>query len=559
MALKKSVTFSESHNASTGISLAGYLGANWGQNWSQATTYTSKGLADWNGDGIIDFNYPNAVRLGGLDETIKFRSDCHVALGNVCLLRPGVREAVNYTFGSNTQVSGRFADMLMRALGVEPTGPLIAAALSSQSYGISTQGAHSATLSNRIDINGDGLPDLVASAIGDDLTSLKRGEPIPDDLDTHIVAQLNLGYDLGKFTSFGVLEDYKPEGTGLATAVKLGPERTWLPDFLLKAALAEADTLKIGETFGVSGGYSAGIVGGGASFSYNDSVSTSQTARLIADVNGDGLADIIAKAPGNDRIDLWLNTGRFFGLASETSDNTSLFQAFSGPEGMASEDWIEGKGPRLAKAFVLFSQVDAILEDVGVNLPFQPSGDLDLAGSLDSLIEGSSKSETWSGSANVTVFFVNVSASYAHSKSDRAQQLLLQDVDGDGLPDRILRSEEEDDGAIQVQRNLMGGGNLLKTIHRPLGGRIELKYERHTPSEADPNTRWLVTNVVISNDDSNPAVHDREFTSRFYSRMATKNHITTASSENSMVLEEWLKSVVMESSQSPITITATIG
>ncbi|WP_306766984.1 toxin TcdB middle/N-terminal domain-containing protein, partial [Olavius algarvensis spirochete endosymbiont] len=72
--------------------------------------------------------------------------------------------------------------------------------------------------------------------------------------------------------------------------------------------------------------------------------------------------------------------------------------------------------------------------------------------------------------------------------------VLMRDLTGDGLPDHILKTTFSND--IKLKRNIMGKVGLLKNIHTPLGGRIELSYEASSLSVADPRFRWNLESVT---------------------------------------------------------------
>jgi YD repeat-containing protein len=116
-----------------------------------------------------------------------------------------------------------------------------------------------------------------------------------------------------------------------------------------------------------------------------------------------------------------------------------------------------------------------------------------------------SRNVSYSGQIEATVWGVDATTSYAYSNGSNASEIGLYDANGDGLPDRVLRSGDENPTGLQVQANLFGGANLLKTVNRPLGGTIELQYQKNTPSEDDPHTRWLLTSTVVRNRDGYPA------------------------------------------------------
>ena len=119
-----------------------------------------------------------------------------------------------------------------------------------------------------------------------------------------------------------------------------------------------------------------------------------------------------------------------------------------------------------------------------------------------------SVSTTYGGRVEVKVFFGlfgDYSFSYHYTSGRSGLEMGMYDMDGDGLPDRVLRTGGESNAAIQIQRNQFGGANLLKIVHRPIGGYISLSYKKQsTPSEEDPHARWLLTSYVLEHESQFP-------------------------------------------------------
>ncbi len=79
--------------------------------------------------------------------------------------------------------------------------------------------------------------------------------------------------------------------------------------------------------------------------------------------------------------------------------------------------------------------------------------------------------------------------------------LKFTDIDGDGLPDHVLKLPGE--GKIRVKSNIMGMVGLLKTIHlaqaEPTirrGARYELGYVRAGNTVPMPQNRWVLGSVT---------------------------------------------------------------
>jgi RHS repeat-associated protein len=81
----------------------------------------------------------------------------------------------------------------------------------------------------------------------------------------------------------------------------------------------------------------------------------------------------------------------------------------------------------------------------------------------------------------------------------------LVDIDGDGLPDSVTSS---DDSALHVSRNRTGRTNMLKTIRRPLGARVDLDYERDGNTVDQPFSVWTLNKVTVFDGHAGDGVDD---------------------------------------------------
>lgn len=73
-------------------------------------------------------------------------------------------------------------------------------------------------------------------------------------------------------------------------------------------------------------------------------------------------------------------------------------------------------------------------------------------------------------------------------------ELALRDVNGDGNVD-YLKSTSDDE--LVVSENRTGRTNLLKTVSRPLDATIKLDYTRSGNTQAHPDSRWVMSKVVV--------------------------------------------------------------
>jgi RHS repeat-associated protein len=209
--------------------------------------------------------------------------------------------------------------------------------------------------------------------------------------------------------------------------------------------------------------------------------SIAQTQVQLVDLTGDGLPDYVRKGPGDGGVlRVMVNTGA--GFLPEQDWHmpgwpAGVTQPFLSREGL----W--------GGAFGLFEaatrgipRIDAV-EATG---SWSPQG-----------------STGWSVGGTVSAGIVSISGSYGEEESDRVSglQLGMLDIDGDGLADHVLKAEERDDGTTNVKvharMNRLGKANLLTRVNRPLRGKIDLFYARAGNTVAMPETRWVLSEVVV--------------------------------------------------------------
>ncbi|MFF9851012.1 SpvB/TcaC N-terminal domain-containing protein [Streptomyces litmocidini] len=164
---------------------------------------------------------------------------------------------------------------------------------------------------------------------------------------------------------------------------------------------------------------------------------TSYTNASMMDVNGDGLTDRVFK-DGADAIKVAVNTGTGFTAPAP-------FRG-SFPEIAVDKNASLGAG-------VYFT--------VGLPTP-----------------------------VGVFVFNPGASASTGISRAET----ILRDVNGDGLADHV-RSTRDDE--MLVAANKTGRTNLLRSVSRPMGARIDLDYTRTGNTQAMPESRWVLSRTTV--------------------------------------------------------------
>ncbi|MBC6448672.1 SpvB/TcaC N-terminal domain-containing protein [Actinokineospora xionganensis] len=73
-------------------------------------------------------------------------------------------------------------------------------------------------------------------------------------------------------------------------------------------------------------------------------------------------------------------------------------------------------------------------------------------------------------------------------------EVSLQDINGDGLADHVRSTR---DNQLTVATNNTGRTNLLRSVSRPLGARIDLDYTRTGNTTDMPDSQWAMTRVAV--------------------------------------------------------------
>src|SRR5205085_1827944 len=290
----------------------------------------------------------------------------------------------------------------------------------------------SQTTSDLIDVNGDGLPDRVSMDPGS----------------STVTVQLNLGYRFGA-----------PERWTLP-ALSASGHCTDIIDYVSSqlGALSGLDTpnsLSFTRSSALQGGVAIGPFGGGAS------TTLSRTEVELADINGDGLPDRVFKDERDGFFRVQLNLG----------DHWDSEQRWYVPKWSASI----GDGYNLG-----FQCLDAI----------SFSGHVEVDGSV-----GVPLCIPLVPPTPVVGLQIEISAQ-GFGSLNSGLQLFLEDIDGDGLPDHVLK--KGGDPNVYVKRNQAGRVNLLSAMHRPLGSTIQISYQRRGNRPDMPFSQWVLSDVSVA-------------------------------------------------------------
>ena len=201
----------------------------------------------------------------------------------------------------------------------------------------------------------------------------------------------------------------------------------------------DGETLNTGVNMGFN--VKSYSIGGGL----NLATGRSRTDETYADVNGDGLPDkvIADKAVAGNPLRVRLNTGA--GFAAETD--------WPGGHGKVAEDkHITLGGGAYFTYCIPLPPVDPVQK-----LCFNPG--------------------------------VNFSTSMGRP------EFAFRDIDGDGYADHLYSDK---DSELRVAPNPIGRTNLLKSVARPLGARIDIEYARDGNTYEQPQSRWVMKKVAVN-------------------------------------------------------------
>ncbi|MFL6201629.1 MAG: toxin TcdB middle/N-terminal domain-containing protein [Thermoanaerobaculia bacterium] len=375
------------------------VAAGLGLSLSAGTTDAQLDLLDVNGDGYADQVSGDGVRFSN-------GRDGFGPLEEIPNLGGAVREVSDATVGTTVGLGVNFVKKNGRgqSQAVLNTLPSVGSTISLAQ-----------TETDLLDVNGDGLPDRIEMAPGSSSARVR----------------LNLGYRFGD-----------PEAWDLPGWDGAGSSRCQdVVDYVASevagalSALDTLDALSFTRSSAAHAGVAIGPFGGGV-------VTTlARTLVELADVNGDGLLDRVAKEHGDPWFRVQLNRGDGWGpeerwnapdwsLQPGSGYNPGLFECL---DSVAFQGHIDGNASVGAPICIPLIPPEPVV-GLQIELSAQASG------------------------------------------GEGGLQLSLQDLDGDGLTDHVLK--RSGDSNVYVRRNQARKVNLLSAVHRPLGGTIRLDYRR---------------------------------------------------------------------------------
>jgi RHS repeat-associated protein len=466
------IQVTESHNTQEGV------GAIVNVARSSGFAVTGLDLVDMNGDRYPDQISTKGVRYAHFDPQTNSGRFCPTPQTTAsCAMEPAptvtwpgnkIREITHamhswsvtgaVTFGDVPQVNA-----VGQAAGVDFLGGSI-------KYNASQGYLH--TKRDLIDINGDGLPDIVDVNTGQCTSANNNG--------FGLCVQLNYGYGF----STPITWDSPNWSTGSPAVPNLEGVASsfvaqWFADAMVSVGQSiqgedppSSKTIRLQEE---------GHKGGGimlSAYSYGMDETYTRTLVDLVDVNGDGLPDQLMKLPNQD-YRVKINTGA--GFATETTVPAYPWQyaAVLYP---------------LPQFFVPVSEADAL---------------------------GFSRGNSSDSGYDIGVY------NDSSGPHNRKSIIELMDINGDGRVDQVLKNgnpynmfDVPENQNVWARLNQTGRSNLLRIVNRPLGGNVQVDYRRDINRVGNETLPWgesikvdlpearQTMSIVIVNDNRGGAYED---------------------------------------------------
>jgi RHS repeat-associated protein len=444
-------------SAGVGISLGGF-GLN--ASVSSGKTEQKVDVRDMNGDGIVDV----AAAETGVQLTDPASLGVHAsppgAAGSLSLMKSD-----DLTFSAGMGYSEPIPLMsssgkIKGHLSIGSTGGLSA--------------SFSAVQTELVDVNGDGLPDQVRWDNGVLKVRLNLGTSFAEQEDTLSGASWS---NPAQFVSGTGAVSQGVSGAQVLDNEEMGSQADALG---VLGSLGTPDVVRRSTTATLQGS-GAGGVGGSFIFeeefgvTANVESSLSATSVMFVDVTGDGLPDYVLRTSNSPVFLVKVNTGSGF---------------------LPAQAWTADKWPAGAVKPQLRLP---LLQDLVNEIGFGGGADPIEATAINSATPGFGFVASVTIDLVIVPVWIIISAG-ADVSPDKfsGYEMSLMDIDGDGLPDHVLKVEDKNAPAkLYARLNRNGGGNLLSRIDQPLGGSVEMTYARQGNTVEMPESRWVMTSATV--------------------------------------------------------------
>jgi RHS repeat-associated protein len=249
--------------------------------------------------------------------------------------------------------------------------------------------------------------------------------------------------DLVDVNGDGLLDSVTKDGVALNRGYGFTPSESWGTTTTSKSSSGNV---------AVGGGYNTGIYAFAGGINLNNSYNV--TDYTLQDLNGDGLPDKIFQS--DKKLFVKFNKGASFAAPVQWHGamTIDLPSALGNAAGLPTSN--------------VMPQSDSV--GFGGGIYFTISIDI------------------------VFKIVININPGINVSMNASRQELSYQDVNGDGLADQLISTRNSQ---LRVALNQTGRTNLLKSVTRPLGGDFEFTYERSGNTYEQPQSRWVMNQVII--------------------------------------------------------------
>lgn len=477
---------SESKDINGGVSIPFSNDSGIGFSFSKnsGVSWQTQGLMDINGD-----RYPDMISY----TTDKGGASSFTAVHGT---GAGFGNSVSYTADTASRLS--YSKNVSYGFGAAPGGGLGSIVQNYNPMGSTKDTTISAPdMDSGIGVGFSGLNGTVGSSIRTEGLIDVTGDGLPDRVkrygSEHYLVAVNRG-DTG-FDSEISFSD------GIDTPLYNMAENTGdLGNSALGLSFSNTGSLGTGASLSIS--FPAGIVKS-ASLSMGFNASSNRTLSQLMDINGDSLFDQVVKNPLENFFRVRFNLGDTFSTEEVHIYKPDWETSFSDTAGLLGY-LMDANVSALNSIDIPFLDLNSIARPsflkngdsspfLSIINPLTVDDAISYSGGI-SLSLGARVSMLWGINAGIARFgFVlipGINGFYAVSTTS----LSMQDINGDGLPDHLLKKTGND--PVKTLINHMGQVGLLNKITLPTGGSIDLEYGRRGSTVDMPLNRYVLTKVT---------------------------------------------------------------
>jgi RHS repeat-associated protein len=382
------------------------------------------------------------------------------------------------------------------------------------------------SLSDYIDLNGDGYPDIVTT---DEMQVTNRTGGLYSTVTKHDNFSGEIVYTKSDSWGLGANGSFSAGGKTNAGTNSSGKSSTKNP----MHAKVSVELPNGNNSAGISGNYTH---------------SKDESTRLWADINGDGLNDLLLKS--GDDVNVNLNYGNNTSITGQQTDWGSFKLLNS-----TSDNWGGGIGFNFAAASIeaglaycknlnhqeytlldingdgLMDIVHSYPDHLNVRINYgthfsnweERYSDYSLKKSISSVTESANAGVTFGITIDLLFICLKIpiSVNGQLAATTNSTQKTMIDYDGDGFPDLM---EMINPTTYSVRYSNIRRTNKLKSVINPLGGKFTIDYRVITKDYNNPNAKWVMSEVIsddgynLANDGSDLYRKDFEYINGKYDR-----------------------------------------